>query len=424
MSTNNERAALGLLKLGTTRLLTRYPLLGALAASWAVRVDPGIGTMGVGMSETGLELIINPDFVTGITIDELVGVLHHECRHVVFNHIFMNPDDFPDDHALVVAQETVVNENMKEPLPGKPIVLADYPQLKPDEDTETRYARLARAKSPKQKSSKLGKPSDSPASARNPEAGGSGPASDARQQPSHGYWKEIRAQESMAKASIAAAIQNALASTKSLSAYDKCVISEVSNVCGSNPGEWISPLEISGTSGKLNWRTLLRQFVGQVLDRELSYAVPPRRFPHLVGIVPGSRRAPMKTKVAAVIDTSGSMSDPMLAEISKELARLSRTCDVMVVECDCAIHRVYEYKKPITDVAGRGGTSFFPPLERVFLRKIHADVMIFFTDGYGPAPAKKPQIPVLWALTEGGKCPATWGKVIYMGEKLILESQI
>ena len=80
------------------------------------------------------------------------------------------------------------------------------------------------------------------------------------------------------------------------------------------------------------------------------------------------------------------------------------------------------FLRTITDVAGRGGTSFFPHLERVFLRKIHADVMIFFTDGFGLTPAKKPQIPVLFVLTEGVECPATWGKVIYMGEKSILES--
>jgi len=226
----------------------------------------------------------------------------------------------------------------------------------------------------------------------------------------------------MAKASIAAAIQSALACVKTLSEYDKCIISEVSKTCGANPGEWISALEISGTGGNVNWRTLLRQFVGQVLDREQSYTVPPRRFPHLMGIVPGTRRAPIRPKVAAVIDTCGSMSDPVLAEISKELARLSRTCDVVVVECDCAIHRVYEYKKPITVVAGRGGTSFFPPLERVFMRKIHADVMIFFTDGFGPAPAKKPHIPVICVLTEGRECPATWGKVVIRVHRLRLQT--
>ena len=65
-----------------------------------------------------------------------------------------------------------------------------------------------------------------------------------------------------------------------------------------------------------------------------------------MGFVPGARRAPIiSPKVATVVDTSGSMSDPMLAEISKEIAHLSRTYEVAVVGRDCTIQRVCGIQK-------------------------------------------------------------------------------
>ena len=88
-----------------------------------------------------------------------------------------------------------------------------------------------------------------------------------------------------------------------------------------------------------------------------------------------------------------------------------------VVECDTSIHAVYRYR-PIKKVYGRGGTDLRPPLDPKFLRKHKADLAVYFTDGYGPAPAVRPRIPVIWCLTEGGEKPSTWGEEIRMdGQK-------
>jgi predicted metal-dependent peptidase len=118
----------------------------------------------------------------------------------------------------------------------------------------------------------------------------------------------------------------------------------------------------------------------------------------------------------AAVDTSCSISDKMLVEISDELRHLARDHEIIVVECDTEIQAVYDYKRPITEVRGRGGTDLRPPLESSFLRKHRVDLAVFFTDGYGPAPDRKPQVPVLWALAPGGESPAAWGKVVKMEE--------
>lgn len=115
----------------------------------------------------------------------------------------------------------------------------------------------------------------------------------------------------------------------------------------------------------------------------------------------------------AVIDTSGSMTAENLAQISGELSRMAACYSVMVVECDYAIQKVYEYR-PITEVNGRGGTSFIPPLEPLFLGKHKPDLIVFFTDGFGDAPDRPPRAHVIWCLVPGGVRPATWGRELSM----------
>jgi predicted metal-dependent peptidase len=108
--------ALGAIKLATGRLLSRYPLLGGIVSRWQLHADSQIKTMGVGLSDSGgFDLYYSPEFVLSIKLDELVGVLHHEVRHLLYGHPFMEPERFPDNQALVIAQEVTVNENLTEP---------------------------------------------------------------------------------------------------------------------------------------------------------------------------------------------------------------------------------------------------------------------------------------------------------------------
>ena len=188
---------------------------------------------------------------------------------------------------------------------------------------------------------------------------------------------------------------------QSLSPEEQSMLNAAEKTCGSAPGSWLQEIR-HGKSATLNWQTLLRRYVGNEIAKSYSYAVPPRRFPHLLGLVPGNRRNGGAPTIQAVIDTSGSLSDAMLADISKELANLARDFHVVVVEADWEVHRVYKYTKPITDVMGRGGTSFIPALKAEVLCKTRAKLVLYFTDGYGPAPSKAPQVSVVWVLTEGG----------------------
>jgi predicted metal-dependent peptidase len=134
-------------------------------------------------------------------------------------------------------------------------------------------------------------------------------------------------------------------------------------------------------------------------------------------VLPGRGRRASRPRIVAVIDTSGSIGGRDLEAIDGELARLARQGHrVTVVECDAAIHRVAPYQGRLRQVRGRGGTDFRPPLERSFLRRCRAELVIYFTDGFGPAPAAAPGVPVIWCLVPGGRPPVAWGRTIWMEE--------
>jgi hypothetical protein len=57
------------------------------------------------------------------------------------------------------------------------------------------------------------------------------------------------------------------------------------------------------------------------------------------------------------------------------------------------VRRVYRYRGRSEKVEDRFGTDFRPPLEPAFLRNLRPELVIDFTEGYGPeAVAELPEI--------------------------------
>ena len=64
------------------------------------------------------------------------------------------------------------------------------------------------------------------------------------------------------------------------------------------------------------------------------------------------------------------------------------------------IRLVYPLREDIREVHGRGGTDLRPPFEPAFLRQHNPDVLVYFTDGNGPAPDQAPPLPVICLLIQ------------------------
>ncbi len=170
---------------------------------------------------------------------------------------------------------------------------------------------------------------------------------------------------------------------------------------------------------ELNWKELLKQFVTSAYSGMRRWLPPARRYIGM-GLYLQSRRD-VRLNAVLAIDTSGSTTGD-LPQFFAELANLLNTFgfyQLTVIQCDCEIQKVesfsddkslprnYKWKS-----FGHGGTSFIPPFEYIREKKIRPQIMIYLTDGFGPAPRKAPGFPVLWVLTHEGERPAGWGKVI------------
>ncbi len=415
--------ATGRIKLALARLAFRYPFHAKVLEQFRVQAAPGLATMAVAVIGKKLLLLHCPEFVLDTPADQLVGVLLHETHHVVLGHVYTKPADYPDKWARTIAQEVTVNEFVKEPLPAGVITLDQFPMLPPLESTAERYRRLRKIRRRVPISPPISTPADSvgsaaggqvdPSTHTKPTAGKVPPEGTKHTLDDHRYWAEALKDAQAAREAIRDALLQAVleVGTDGLPEALRAALRGLG--AGVVPGEQQYQLRGDRT-GKLDWRHLLRRYVGELLEPQPALHRPPRRFPELAGIVPARSRRPAKPHVMAVIDTSGSISDELLELIDGELRRLATNHEVTVVECDAMIHKVAKYRG-LEAVTGRGGTDFCPPLEPDFLRKHRADVVIYFTDGEGPAPEQAPQIPVIWCLVPRGKAPAPWGKMIRMG---------
>ena len=170
---------------------------------------------------------------------------------------------------------------------------------------------------------------------------------------------------------------------------------------------------------ELNWKELLKQFVTGCYGGCRRWLPPARRYVGM-GLYLQSRRNEKFNAVMA-IDTSGSTTGDLpqfFAELSNLLMSFGNY-ELTVIQCDAKIQHIENFSgdTPLPpnyqwESYGHGGTSFIPPFEYVKEHKLRPDIFIYLTDGYGDAPEKAPNFPVLWVLTNDGEDPALWGKKI------------
>lgn len=161
-------------------------------------------------------------------------------------------------------------------------------------------------------------------------------------------------------------------------------------------GEAISP--------SLNWREVLWQFM---VATPHDFAGFDRRFIHrrlyLEEMVGES------VDVAIVLDTSGSISGPVLDAFMGEIQGILDAYPQIrgqLFFADAALYGPHEFSRDATipPPQGGGGTSFVPLFDWVAEqeRQGSTPLCIYFTDGYGTFPRQPPAASLLWVVTHGG----------------------
>lgn len=167
-----------------------------------------------------------------------------------------------------------------------------------------------------------------------------------------------------------------------------------------------------------DWRYILKNYLGQLSHRESKWLPPNKRYAYR-GLYLPSRQQNYDLQAVIAVDTSGSTEDYLrdfLAEMNA-IFRLFNRYQIRLIYCDTEIHYDKTYcspkKIPVRHVfRGFGGTSFVPVFKAIESEKNNIDALLYFTDGYGTAPDLAPLYPVIWILTENGRRPAPYGKVI------------
>lgn len=173
---------------------------------------------------------------------------------------------------------------------------------------------------------------------------------------------------------------------------------------------------------RTDWHTVLREFVEEEIV-DYSFSPPDRRFDEFPFYLPDFSEKDEKVKnVLFMIDTSGSMSDKMIAEAYSEVkgaldqfgGRLSGWLGFFDAEVVPPIPFENEEELSVIRPKGGGGTRF--DIIFSYVRDKMEDDMpvsiIVLTDGYAPFPEEEDAmgIPVLWLINNENVTPP-WGKV-------------
>lgn len=145
----------------------------------------------------------------------------------------------------------------------------------------------------------------------------------------------------------------------------------------------------------------------------LDYRRPPRRAPHLLGIVPAIRRPRHLPRVHVLLDTSGSMIGEPLDCATAVVEHLRARLPVTVTQFDAQVRRVVDGSR-IRTVVGGGGSDLSGALTPAHLRTVSPfDVLVLLTDGEILCPATPPAWPTLWCLVgTTPNAPVGWGEVL------------
>jgi predicted metal-dependent peptidase len=176
-------------------------------------------------------------------------------------------------------------------------------------------------------------------------------------------------------------------------------------------------------SPKVNWRTLLaaelRRAVAEVSGAvDYSYRRPSRRSAVAGDVVLPALRRPVP-EVAVVCDTSGSMTDDLLAEALAEVEGLLRAVgmarQVRVLACDTAVgpaQRVRSARQ--VQLVGGGGTDMGAGIAAAAALRPRPAVTVVLTDGYTPWPPQAPKGMRVVAGLLGPGAPAApgWARAV------------
>jgi predicted metal-dependent peptidase len=397
----------------------------------------------------------DPEWVKEATIGELAADIAHEVNHFMRKH-FLRAGGVEDPKLFNIAGDLAINPDLRnagweiaDKKSKRPAIFPKDFELEEGLSTEEYYAKLLQMKAEGKLKSPSGDPSGGGQGEGDPQSGegkpsekdGQGQGQGQGQKPGPGICaghcggiaggtddprmgealdtKEGRSEvevQSIAKRTAAAIKAHIEAKGRgslpaNLAEFAKGLIEEPHV-------RWQSELAhvIRHASGRI-----------QAGGEDFSMSRPSKR-----SIMRGITRPGMiehQPEVAIVRDSSGSMNINQLNACIREAYHIMQALGVDEVwftdaDADVAVpwKRVgAAFFLNLTEVHGRGGTSFIPAIESAQKLFPPPDLLIYCTDGDGSAPKRAPpNMAVVWAIILGGyargRAPARWGHTVVVSE--------
>jgi len=387
-----------------TRLILDKPFLGALVLRLPMHATKPERCKTIGTDVRAL--YYNPDYISGLSLDQTQFVLAHEALHCALSHFARRQHrvkqrwDIACDLAI---NPLLVKEGLKPP-PGVLLksgfedMMAEeiYPYID-DDSTEETHDDHFYDQEDKSQGSSGGQSLD----ADDSNGGGSGD-SESEPEQSGNVPRPLTEteQEQLAvqwRQRLAGAAQQALQAGKLGSVMARLV------------EHLLQP--------QLPWRMLLARYMTAAARDDYSYQRPSRREGN--AILPSLKSS--QIDVLVILDTSGSVNDTEMREFVSEIdaikgqmrARLTlHACDADLCRNGPWYFEPWEEFSMPSNLYGRGGTRFTPVFEWLEQVDRKPDLMVYFTDAEGEFPSAEPGFPVLWLVKGRGKVP--WGQRIQL----------
>lgn len=408
--------------LATARMIVvrKAPYFASALLALVPREAPGLGTFGV---TERMVMLWDPAFAEAHTPEEIAAVLVHELGHPLRVHPARCRALGAEPRLFNVAGDLEINDDVEEmglKLPDG-ICCACREPFKGIKGmrhglTAEEYYRILQDEQQKgggQGRDGDGKPGDKPG----PGWCGSGAGRPLPQEPAGGG----------ADAGVEADGRSESDVERVRRETARAIQEQASKSRGSVPGGWVRWAEEALKPSVVPWQQKLARhlragvaYKAGVVD--MTHAKLSRR---QAGVGYGFGR-PMLSAwhaptplVACGLDTSGSMGTAEVTRGLSEIAAILKTvnAEVEFCACDAEVHAkqvVARWQDLAKLVKGGGGTDFRPLFEAFSASRPRPNIVVFVTDGYGPAPEMPPAgYHTIWVLVGGNdKAPASWGDVV------------
>lgn len=416
LSKSKIKGCIKRLLLSRMRILYNHGFYGLLLMHMIYAVSEEIETA----CTDGVRITFGIDFLDSLSDSELDFVMMHEILHVVLQHCFRG--DVEDPEAYNIAADIVVNSNimLENGMKASSITLSKYgiamhvaPDGKEGHEytAEQVYAMLPKNLNKKGNNKKGNNKSPGSAVGRAKKEISKEQHQPVRVWDDHSQWGKYEEDDTPRDVWV----------KRFEDAAEAIKIRDPSNARGLLPAfaeRILKELKKSQT----DWHTILNDFVQEeVVD--YSFSPPDRRFDDSPFFLPDfNGKEGMVEDILFMIDTSGSMSDDMIAaaysEVKGAIDQFNGKLKGWLGFFDAAIIKPQPFSDEnefkIIKPAGGGGTDFQIIFEYVFHHmsdKLPASIIIL-SDGDAPFPQEKLAggIPVLWLLNNEEVNPP-WGKV-------------